>query len=191
MRCCICARDCEASTKNFPEGGWGHETEMEKNDLDRSAGDRGDSHIYRHWRRNRAAPVELAAAVAVRMAADYLLAGARTAAVVPDSVRRPWSSRLPSFEYAFQDAASNGRAVGADDAGRTRTGPRALEPLRIQATGAETDDVSPHVRATSGDVQLRECNAECDHHGATDCRDETAGQVEVRAYLTGSMGERT
>jgi hypothetical protein len=71
-------------------------------------GDRGDGGIYRHWRRNRAAPVELATAVALQMAADYLVAGARTAAFEPDSARRPWCSRFSSFPYAFQDAGSNG-----------------------------------------------------------------------------------
>lgn len=115
---------------------------MEKDDLDRSPGDRGDDPIRLHWRSAGDASLELAAAVAVRMAANYFLAGARTAAALPNSVWRAWHAWLSSFWHAFQDAPANGRAVGADDAGRTRKSPRTLEALRIRAARGQADGVS-------------------------------------------------
>src|SRR6266700_1188581 len=129
MRCCICASGCEASTTNLSEGGTEHEKEM---DLDCSASDFGDGIVHRHRRRNCDALVELVAARIVRMAANHLLAGAGTAASLPDSVRRPWCSWFSSFEYAFQDAAAHGRAVGTDDAGRARKSRSTLGTLRIR-----------------------------------------------------------
>src|SRR5947208_3307825 len=139
MRCCSCANGCEVSTTNLGEGGTEDEKAM---DLDGSAGDRRDDLIRVHWRRAGDASLELAAAAAVRLAANYVLAGAWTAAALPDLVRGAWCSRLASFQYAFQDETANGRAVGADDAGRTRKGSRALEALRIRAAGGQADGVS-------------------------------------------------
>src|SRR6266480_4849951 len=112
-------------------------------DLDRSAGDFGDGIVHRHRRRNCDAFVELAAAGVVRMAANHVLAGAGTAASLPDSVRRPWCSWFSSFEYAFQDAATHGRAVGANDGGRARKSPSTLGTLRIRAARGQADGVSP------------------------------------------------
>src|SRR5207247_6134715 len=62
-----------------------HEKET---DLDSTTGDHRDGGLHRNWRRTGDASVELAAADVVRMAANYLLAGCRTAGSVPDSVRR-------------------------------------------------------------------------------------------------------
>src|ERR1035438_8049921 len=81
-------------------------------DFPGSAGDSGDAAIYRHRRRNSAATVELAATGVVRMAANYLLAGSRTAGSLPDSVRRLWWSWLSSLQFP----AGNGRALGTHDA---------------------------------------------------------------------------
>src|SRR5713226_7713939 len=111
-------------------------------DLDRSAGDSGDPTVYLHRRRNRAAFVELAAAAGLRMAANHLLAGARTAASLPDSVRRPRCSWFSSFPYAFEDAAAHGRTVGTDDARRTRKSPPTLGTLRIRTARCQPDSVS-------------------------------------------------
>src|SRR5450759_4668071 len=80
---------------------------------------RGDGDFRRDWRRIGDAVVELAAAAVVRMAANHLLAGSRTAGSVPDPVWRPgqfWLSRL-------QFPAANGRALGADDARGAREVP--------------------------------------------------------------------
>src|SRR6516162_10048375 len=92
------------------------------------------------------------------MAADWLLAGARTAASLPDSVWRPWRSRLSSFQYALEDATADGRALGADDARRTRKSERALVSLRIRAARGQADAVSASIvarllpnRRTSGE----------------------------------------
>src|SRR5207249_9427029 len=57
-------------------------------DLDGAAGDSCDGGVCHHWRRDRDATLELAAAAAVRLAPDYHLAGAWTAASLPDSVWR-------------------------------------------------------------------------------------------------------
>src|SRR6266699_1807907 len=102
-------------------------------DLDRSAGNPRDCAVYLHWRRNCTATVESAAADVVRMAANNVLAGSRTDRSLPDLVRGPWYSWLSSFQYAFQCSAANGRAVGADDTGRTRKSPPTLGTLRIRA----------------------------------------------------------
>src|ERR1017187_1740247 len=80
-----------------------------------------DRDFHRDWRRSRAASVELAAADVVRMAANYLLAGCRTAGSLPDSVRRRrlWWSWLSSLQFS----AANGRPLGADDARGAREVP--------------------------------------------------------------------
>src|SRR6266446_7489970 len=139
MRCCICASGYKAFTTNLRRGGTEHEKEM---DLDGSAGDPGDAAVYRHWRRNSAALVELAAAAALRLAPDHLLASARDAGAMPHPLRRTWHSWHSWFQYAFQCSAAHGRAVGADDAGRTRKSPPALGTLRIRAARSQADGVS-------------------------------------------------
>src|ERR1700730_12459240 len=83
------------------------------------SGPTGYRDFHRAWRRTRAAPVELAAADVVRMAANYLLAGSRTAGSLPDSVWRLWWSWLSSLQFS----AANGRALGADDARGAREVP--------------------------------------------------------------------
>jgi RNA polymerase sigma factor (sigma-70 family) len=88
-------------------------TEYEKeNDFHGSAGDSGDAAIYLHRRRSSAASVELAAAAALRLAPDYVLAGSGNSGAVPDTVRRLWRPRLPPLQLA----AAHGRALAAHDA---------------------------------------------------------------------------
>src|SRR6266851_3136847 len=82
-----------------------------------SAGDPGDSGIYRHRRRIGHALVELAAAAALRLAADYLLASDWNSGAMPDSLRRIWTSRLRSFQIP----PSHGRTLGAHDPRRAGT----------------------------------------------------------------------
>src|ERR1700693_3403996 len=57
---------------------------MEEMDCHCSVGDSGDPGIYRHRRRNSAAPVELATAAALRLAPGYLLASAGDSGAVPN-----------------------------------------------------------------------------------------------------------
>src|SRR5437870_3576806 len=88
MRCGICARGCRTSTKTLRNReGLGHETENEASDLLRSAGDCGHCALRDHRRGNRAASVELAAAATLRMARDYLLAGAWHSGAQPNPLR--------------------------------------------------------------------------------------------------------
>src|SRR5712691_3788852 len=99
-------------------------------DLDGSLGDPGDPGIYVHRRRTGDAFVELAAAAALRLAANYLLAGHRTTGPLPDSVRRLGWSWFSSLQYAAAHgrayAAANGRALGAHDARGARKIPPEL-----------------------------------------------------------------
>src|SRR5260370_12781659 len=124
MRCCICASDCKAFTTNLrkheePE----HEKEM---DLDSSAGDPGDGAICLPRRRTSAAPVELAAAAALRLAPDHLLASAGTSGAVPHPLRRMGQPLLSSLHYAATHERAPGRVLGEDDARRARKVPPKL-----------------------------------------------------------------
>src|SRR5271157_3365026 len=86
-----------------------------------------DRAFHRDWRRIGEAPVELAAAGVVRMAANHVLAGPRTAASLPDSVRRPWRS----WFWWIQFSAANERALGPDDArGAREVPPKLARTLR-------------------------------------------------------------
>src|ERR1700676_981947 len=75
--------------------------------------------FHRDWRRSGAASMELAAAGVVRMAANYLLAGCRTAGSLPDSVWRQRWARLSSLQFS----EANVRALGTDDARGAREVP--------------------------------------------------------------------
>src|SRR5260370_19326167 len=88
-------------------------------DLPGSAGNSGDAGIYRRWRRNRDAPVELAAAAALRLAPDHLLASAWTSGAVPDPLRRTWMAPFRSPQFP----PSHERPLRAHDTGRARTIP--------------------------------------------------------------------
>ena len=57
------------------------------------------------------AAVELAAAAALRLAPDYLLASAWNSGAVPDPLRRIWAPRFQSLQFP----PSHGRALGAHD----------------------------------------------------------------------------
>jgi RNA polymerase sigma factor (sigma-70 family) len=59
-----------------------------KMDFHGPAGDSGDTAVYLHRRRDRAASVELAAAAALRLASDHLLAGGWNSGAVPHPLRR-------------------------------------------------------------------------------------------------------
>ena len=109
MRCCVCASGCRASTTNLRKH---EELKMRRRWIFLAPlAMLAVSAVRRRRRRSRAAVVELAAAVDLRLAPDYLLAGAWSPGAVPDPVRRirtprGLSLRLPS---------SHGRAVGAHD----------------------------------------------------------------------------
>src|SRR6266404_7486471 len=85
-----------------------------------------DGPFHLDWRRTGHASLELAAADAVRMAADYLLAGCRTAGSLPDSVRRLEWSWQSTLQYAAAHGPAHGRALGADDARGAREVPPEL-----------------------------------------------------------------
>src|SRR3981189_3060148 len=89
-------------------------------DLDSPAGNRGDGAFRLARWRSGDAFVELAAAVAVRVAANYFLAGSRTAGALPHSVRRLGLPRRSTLQYSPENA----RPLGRDDARGTREVPR-------------------------------------------------------------------
>src|SRR5579859_2240243 len=128
MRCCTCGSACRRFTTNLRKHEeLRYEAESGKTDLDGSGGDRGDGSVHLRRRGDREAVVELAAANAVRMAHDHLLAGAGHSSFVPDSFRTsrfsPWrraSLRAPA------DPGTHGRALGADDARGARKDAPAL-----------------------------------------------------------------
>src|ERR1700686_3870208 len=86
-------------------------------DFHSPAGDPGYGAICLRRGRNRDAPVELAAAAAVRLAPTQLLASAWTSSPMPDPLRRIWR---PPFQSPPLPS-SHKRAM--HDAGRTRTLP--------------------------------------------------------------------
>src|SRR5713101_8910186 len=95
-------------------------------DLDSSAGDPGDGAICLPRRRTSAAAVELAAAAALWLAPDHLLASAGTSGALPHPLRRmerPW---LSSLQYAATHERAHGRALGAHDARGAREVPAEL-----------------------------------------------------------------
>src|ERR1700756_4559850 len=106
--------------------------------FDCSAGDHGDGALCLHRRRNRAAPVELAAAAAVRLAPDHFLASAWPSGVVPDPLWRIGIAPLRSPGFS----PSHERALRAYDAGRAGTIPPAhartlrLLPIHQREQGA-------------------------------------------------------
>src|SRR5271156_755394 len=99
MRCFICAGSFWTFTTNLRK----HEgTEYEKeNDFHGSAGDSGDTAVHLHRRRDRTPPVELAAAAALWVEGNYLLAGSWNSDAVPDTLRRLGPRpRLPAVKLA-------------------------------------------------------------------------------------------
>src|ERR1035438_8365566 len=66
------------------------------------------------------------------MAADYLLAGSRTAGSLPDSLREP--GRRRRWQQSLQMRPAKLRVLGADDAGRARGFPPedAFAPRRLR-----------------------------------------------------------
>src|SRR5208283_415490 len=88
-------------------------------DLYRSGGDYRDYAVYDHRRRSGEAAVELAAAAAVRLARDQLLAGAGHSDAVPNPVRPHRRPRTPPIQIS----RAHGRALLEHDAGRAGTNP--------------------------------------------------------------------
>ncbi len=81
-------------------------------DRNRLFGPVWDRSVHLDWRRNSDAALELVAAVAVRLAADFVLAGYWAAGALPDSVRRT--------QFAWRSAigrpAADAGTMGEDDA---------------------------------------------------------------------------
>src|SRR6266849_906229 len=93
------------------------------------AGDCGDGAVCLCRRRSGAEAVELAAARALWLAPDHVLAGAGDSGVVPDSLRQSWWARDAPPELSPPHAG----ALGTDDAGRTGTVPaRHARTLRLR-----------------------------------------------------------
>src|SRR6266853_4307747 len=105
------------------------------------AGDSGDAPIYLPRRRTGAAPVELAAAAALWLAPDHLLASPGTSGAVPHPLRRMGRSWLSSLQYSATDKRAHGRALGAHDARGARKVPRrlsgTLQPIRAAERQAD------------------------------------------------------
>lgn len=102
----------------------GYEKEM----VDFCRGADCDGVVYLAGRRSGDALMELAAADAIRMEDDHLLAGARLAGALPASV---WELDGPG-RSAREFSAAHGREVGADDAGGARKIPaRDASALRV------------------------------------------------------------
>src|SRR5580693_9169989 len=99
------------------------------------SGTRNGAFCLAWWRAGHAS-LELAAAFAVRMAANYLLASLRTAGSVPDTVRWLGRSSWLSLQYAAANFPTHGRALGTDDAGGAREVPPelALTLRRLSST---------------------------------------------------------
>src|SRR5215208_6602216 len=93
----------------------------------RSRGDRRDGAVRGPRRLDRPLAVELAAAGALRLPADHVLAGARPPGVVPDSLRRIRPRRPAS--RAQPDVAGRARTVPSADARAFRL-QRAARELR-------------------------------------------------------------
>src|SRR5258706_2616256 len=81
-----------------------HEKEMA---VHRSGGASGDGAVHVSRGHDREAAVELAAAAALRLAPDHVLAGARSAGALPHPVRRLRALRAP-----LQHAPADVRALG-------------------------------------------------------------------------------
>src|SRR6266436_48071 len=109
--------------------------------LDCSPGDSCDPGIYHHRRRNRAAPVELAAAAALRLAANHFLASAGTSGAVPHPLRKLGWSWLSSLQYSATNKRAHGRTLGAHDArGARKVPPKlsgTLQPIRAAECQAD------------------------------------------------------
>src|SRR5260370_34362915 len=93
-------------------------------DLDSSAGDPGDGAICLPRRRTSAAPLELAAAAALRLAPAHVLASRGTSGAVPHPLRRmgwPWRA---SLQYARAHERGHGRTLADyDDRGTAQVPP--------------------------------------------------------------------
>src|ERR1700728_1058401 len=96
-----------------------------ENDFYCSAGDSGDGAVRLPRRRTGAAPVELVAAIALRLASGHLLASAWTAGAVPHSLRRIRIPRWRPLARPMAHERAHGRPLRPHDAGRARAIPGA------------------------------------------------------------------
>src|SRR5579859_6613574 len=117
-------------------------------DLDGAAGNTCDAGICLHWRRDRNAAVELAAAAAVWLAPDYLLAGARAAASLPNSVwrmgrvqrRERTHAPSPKRAHGRTNGRTHARTLGKDDPGGTREIPAGTSRLMGHCAASGIED---------------------------------------------------
>jgi hypothetical protein len=107
-------------------------------DLVGPAGGPGDGGVYRYRRGSSDAAVELAAAAAVRLAADHLLARAGTSGAMPDSLRRTWTprSRTPRFSWSHERAMPQHDSRGAGTVSASHAGTMELWQLSQPEHGA-------------------------------------------------------
>src|SRR5258708_7419485 len=110
-------------------------------DLDSSGGDPGEGAICLPRRRTSAAALELAAAAALRLAPDLLLASAGTSGAVPHPLRRMGRPWLSSLQYAAANQRAHGRALGTHDPRGAREVPPklsgTLQPIRAAECQAD------------------------------------------------------
>src|SRR5271169_2232819 len=147
-RCFVCANGSRAFTTSSRRGE-GTRYEKETDLLD-PAGHRWIRTLHRDRRPGGDAPVELAAAHDLRLAADHLLAGARTPGSLPDPLRRPrWRRRLSP-----RHAAANGRALRPHEPGGAGEARReAPRPLGTRAAARlEARRGAPMTRTTNARV---------------------------------------
>src|SRR5580693_1395328 len=97
-----------------------------ENDFYCSAGNSRHGAVCLSRWRTGAAPVELAAAAALRLAPAYVLASAWTSGAMPDSLRRIRIPRWPLARPMAHERA-HGRLQRSHDAGRAGTIPAAHE----------------------------------------------------------------
>src|SRR6266849_507810 len=103
-----------------------------------SAGDCGYGAVCFCRRRSGDEAVELAAAGAVWLAPDHVLAGAGGSGVVPDSLRQSWRARGATLQISRSHAG----ALGTHDAGRTGTFPsRHARTVRLRPAGEREQGV--------------------------------------------------
>src|SRR5258708_22244581 len=90
-----------------------------------SVGHSGALAVYLHRRRGGVAAVEFAAATTLRLASNYLLAGAGNTGPVPHPLRWIWTPRVSSLPFppphGGAPGADDSRGAGALPAGHART----------------------------------------------------------------------
>src|SRR5271157_1407575 len=129
-----------------------------------SAGDSGDSALYRYRWGTGDASMELAAAAAFRLAPDHLLASAWNSDTVPDPLRPDGRPRV----LPLQLSPSHGRALGTHDTrGAGAIPARHAQSLRLWHAGGRGQavlscEISSRCRSTRKRFVLRlvDCRSE-------------------------------